>query len=78
MSSRCLSAGGFRFLEHLGPTKELTLPYGRATGLDCISLCQTLLGVITFRTIELRLGGVPSLLRHLGVHTWFRLINHVI
>jgi hypothetical protein len=67
MISRCLSTGGLRFLEHPIPTEELSLPCGWATGLDCMVSMPDLIGVITFRSSEIRLGRVLSVLRRLGV-----------
>ena len=66
MISHCLSAGGFRFLEHPIPAEGLYLPCGWSTGFDYDSP-PDLIGVITFRTSEIRLGWVLSVLRRLGV-----------
>src|SRR5215510_580138 len=62
MSSRCLSAAGFRFLDRPLPTGVFGRPYGWLTDRSQIPL-----GVPTFRTIERRLGWGPSILRGRGV-----------
>ena len=51
-----------RFLDRPPPTGGFSLPYGRRTGCSPDSI-----GVVTFRTDELRLGRMPSLLRGRGV-----------
>jgi hypothetical protein len=58
MNSRSLSVAGLRFLDPPPPPEEFCRPYGGLTrsNLD-------LIGVLMFRSAEMRLGGVPSLLR---------------
>ena len=62
MTSRCLSAAGVRFLDRPLPTGAFGRPYGWRTDRS-----QLPIGVATFRTIEPRLGWVPSILRGRGV-----------
>ena len=64
MTSLCLSAAGLRFLDRPAPTGAFGRPYGWLTDHS-----QFPIGVPTFRTIELRLGWVPSILRGRGVLT---------
>ena len=62
MSSRCLSAAGLRFLDLPTPTEEFaTLTIG------LLGFIPDLIGVIMFRSLEMRLVRMPFLLRGLGV-----------
>jgi len=72
MFSRCLSAGRIRFLGHLVLLGCCTV---LADGLLIYRVSPYLprsvpMGVSTFRSSEMRLGWVLSLLRGLGVLTW--------
>lgn len=54
MHSRCLSAAGFRFLEHPPPAGEFSLPHGRLTGLR-----QTPTGLSRSALLRRDWGGCP-------------------
>jgi len=66
MSSRCLSAGSLRFLRHLVPTGEFSLPCVWLT--EGINLPSDPIGVATFHTREIPPGWAPPLPRGMGVH----------
>lgn len=55
---------GIRLLDRPAPAGELFLPHGRLTGQ-----CPDPDGVVTFRTVEIRPGWVPSEPRGGGVPT---------
>jgi hypothetical protein len=61
MNSRCLSAGGRRFLDHHNPAGAFCLPCGRLTGV--LDPAPDPVGVSMSRAVEMRPGWVPSLLR---------------
>jgi len=54
MASPCLSAAGFRFLDHPLPAEEFGSPYGRRTGS-----CQTSSGLPCSATVRCGRGGCP-------------------
>jgi hypothetical protein len=56
ITSRCLSAGGIRFLKHPIPAEELTLPCGWATGL-AVALDQTSSGLSRSTLLSCDWGG---------------------
>ena len=55
--SRCLSAAGICFSGLPAPARELCLPHVRPTGR---SVLPDLIGVVTFRMVEMRPGWAPS------------------
>lgn len=62
MYSRCLSAGSLRFLALPVPTRGMAF---LAVGLLCLR--RDPVGVAVFRTVEMQLGWVSSLLREYSV-----------